>query len=368
MQHLKLYEEFSLNKSNIYSLLGQNINNLLKDSGYKLSRSKYLSPNLLKTIQSLSNPAIVSTLNVSSIYKVLEDFYKKFIDDIKATVDKDVLKELFDLEYQFMIFFLLSFRFDFLKLKKIINKSEWFNPYVLAELKDLKESIKKFDKKYNNMYEEDVEKLKNNVLINYQPIWKTWKELFQSEKILKIRDLAKYNIKADTQQTESENKIIDFNQKASDEEFKDLETPELIEKLKKTIDFKSFDKDWLTQFDQRGLLDSHKLMKEWFLKAVQEAEKNFGKSFIINSAYRTKEYQALLAKKGYKTAKNHSPHLEGVAVDISIINLDANKIIDAFQKVGVTRFGVGKSFLHIDMGDVLNPKIWVPYARWTYTY
>ena len=53
---------------------------------------------------------------------------------------------------------------------------------------------------------------------------------------------------------------------------------------------------------------------------------------------------------------------------VKTADADWQKIIEAFQKVGVTRFGVGKSFIHIDMGDVLNPKIWVPYARWTYTY
>lgn len=367
MQHLKLYEEFSLKKTNIYSALGQNVSNLLKDYSTKLSKSKHFNQNLLKTISSLSNPQIISTLNVSSVYKILEDFYKKLIDDIKATDDKAVLKELFELEYTFITFFLLSFRFDYNKLKKIV-KDNWFSLYDLKELKDVTFLKRKFDQKYSNFFEEDIEKLKNNILIHYQPIWKTWKNIFQSEKILKLRDLTKYVIKADAQQTESENKIIEFNAKASDEDFSKLATPALVEKLKKTAEFKEFKEDYLAQFDQRGLPGSHKLMKKWFIEAVAEAEKIFGKKFIINSAYRTPEYQELLSKKGYKTAKKNSPHLEGVAVDVSIINLDANKVIEAFQKVGVTRFGVGKSFIHVDMGDVLNPKIWVPYARWTYTY
>lgn len=367
MQHLKLYEEFSLKKSNIYSALGQNIFNLLKDYSTKLSKSKHLSPNLLKTIVSLSNPQILITLSVSSVYKILEDFYKKLINDINATSDKSVLKELFELEYTFITYFLLSFRFDYSKLKKLIRE-DWYMLYNLTELKDLTKIKTKFDQKYSNFYEEDVVKLKNNILIHYQPIWKTWKNLFQTEKILKLRDLTKYVIKADTQQTESENKIIEFNAKASDEDFVKLSTPALVEKLKKTADFKEFNEDFLKKFDQRGLPDSHKFMKKWFIEAVLQAQKNFGKEFIINSAYRTKEYQELLTKRGYHTAKKNSPHIEGVAVDISIINLDVNEIIEAFQKVGVTRFGVGKSFLHVDMGDVLNPKIWVPYARWTYTY
>jgi uncharacterized protein YcbK (DUF882 family) len=263
---------------------------------------------------------------------------------------------------------LVAFRFDFAKLNKQANNESWFSFYKVTDFKSLKNQDNLIVQKWTKI-SSDTSKIKNLVISELNTSVKNWKKLFNDEKVLKYRDLTKYTIKPDEQQSEAENKINDFTNKVDNDVLKQIEksSQQSFSKLEHLKEISGFKEDFLKRFDQPGLPNSHKLMKPWFLSAFQKAEEKLGKSLIINSGIRTPEYQKILTARGYKTAKK-SPHIEGVAADINIVNQDVNKIIEALQSVGFTRFGVGKTFLHVDLGDQLNPKIWVPYAKWTYTY
>jgi uncharacterized protein YcbK (DUF882 family) len=68
----------------------------------------------------------------------------------------------------------------------------------------------------------------------------------------------------------------------------------------------------------------------------------------INSGYRTQEHNELLRANGYKASKNSS-HMIGKAVDIHCpSNQFRHNFIKSCMKFGITRFGIGNSFIHID--------------------
>jgi uncharacterized protein YcbK (DUF882 family) len=109
-------------------------------------------------------------------------------------------------------------------------------------------------------------------------------------------------------------------------------------------------------------------MKPWFVEMFNNFEKILGKPVYITSGYRSKEYQEHLRNNTkYKAAKN-SPHVQGVAVDISTNGHKTSELVNALKKAGFNRIGVGKSFIHADAGDRINPKVWVPFAQWGYNY
>lgn len=85
---------------------------------------------------------------------------------------------------------------------------------------------------------------------------------------------------------------------------------------------------------------------------LQRVRDHFGKPVIINSAYRTKEYNA---KVGGAAA---SQHLLGAAADISIQGVAPSVVADYAETIlptgGIGRYG---TFTHIDVRDGK--------ARWT---
>ena len=77
--------------------------------------------------------------------------------------------------------------------------------------------------------------------------------------------------------------------------------------------------------------------------------------FVINSAIRCKEHNAVVG--GKKT----SSHLLGLAVDIACpTSYFRYKILHALQTMKFNRFGIGNSFIHVDL-DEDKPKemMWV---------
>lgn len=78
--------------------------------------------------------------------------------------------------------------------------------------------------------------------------------------------------------------------------------------------------------------------------------------FVINSAYRTKEYEKLHGRNGT------SAHTEGMSIDIRC-NTSANrfKVITALLKAGFTRIGIGKTYIHAD-----DSKIHTQQVIWDY--
>jgi uncharacterized protein YcbK (DUF882 family) len=82
--------------------------------------------------------------------------------------------------------------------------------------------------------------------------------------------------------------------------------------------------------------------------------------FKINSGYRCKTKQAILYNKGI-SSKTKSSHQLGIAVDIAIPgDATRSKIMWGLIQVGFTRFGIGKTWIHVDMDHNKNMnRIWV---------
>lgn len=369
VEYFKLYEDWqglSLKKKNIYSLLGQNIVNYLNDLSKKIKKSSNITNKLIGDIDHESK---VKNLSISQVLKLIHNLSAESQANVKNSKEVGFLKNVFVTHYQTLTYIILSFKFDTRKLSKVI-KEEWFNPLIIEKPEDLKTQIDKINLIWNKNSTDDLKQNQerlSNLLKNELSVFD---KVFQNEKMLHYRDLTNYQIKPDEQQTEAENKINDLTNKLDSEQLSKFNPESEVKKVAALPELKGVNltEDFLKHFDQPGLPGSHKMMKKFFLERFAEAEKEFGSKLVITSGIRTEEYQRYLTSLGYQTAKKNSPHIAGVAADISIINLDVNKLIAAFEKLGFTRFGIGKSFLHVDLGDQLNPKIWVPYARWTYNY
>lgn len=111
------------------------------------------------------------------------------------------------------------------------------------------------------------------------------------------------------------------------------------------------------EFDSPDLEGSGKRMNPDFIKKLNEARHLAGIPFIINSGYRTQEYNDSL-----DNSKPDSSHIKGLAVDIAVGNSRHRFIIlKALIEVGFTRIGIGKGFIHVD-----DDKDKAPQVAWMY--
>ena len=97
-------------------------------------------------------------------------------------------------------------------------------------------------------------------------------------------------------------------------------------------------------------------MDKDFVCLLDKARELAGVPFRITSGYRSEKHNKKVG--GVK----HSSHLRGLAVDI--YTPDSNTrflILDSLFRVGLTRFGLGENFIHVD-ADELKPSNVV----WTY--
>lgn len=80
-----------------------------------------------------------------------------------------------------------------------------------------------------------------------------------------------------------------------------------------------------------------------FLARLDEIRERAGIPLVLNSAYRSVAYEKAHGRAGT------SAHCEGKAVDIRC-NSYANryKIIKAALECGITRIGVGQTYIHLD--------------------
>ena len=86
-------------------------------------------------------------------------------------------------------------------------------------------------------------------------------------------------------------------------------------------------------------------MDEDFMVMLDVAREYAGIPFIINSAYRSKEYEKKKGRSGT------SMHCEGRAVDIKCItSADRFRIVDSLFVAGFRRIGIGSTFIHVDNG------------------
>lgn len=84
-------------------------------------------------------------------------------------------------------------------------------------------------------------------------------------------------------------------------------------------------------------------MNQVAMDKLDEARELAGIPFVINCAYRSKQWDLNKGRNGL------SAHTSGYAVDIRC-NTDKNrfKIIEALIKAGFKRIGIAKTFIHAD--------------------
>ena len=87
-------------------------------------------------------------------------------------------------------------------------------------------------------------------------------------------------------------------------------------------------------------------MEQDFLDVMDDIRRRARIPLVINCAYRSREYDKKKGRSG------NSAHTQGLAVDIRC-NTSENrlKIVKAALECGITRIGIGKTFIHIDMGE-----------------
>ena len=107
----------------------------------------------------------------------------------------------------------------------------------------------------------------------------------------------------------------------------------------------------LSEFDSPDKVGSGSNMNYTFLEKLDQARGLAGIPFKITSGFRTEAYQDDLTRRGYKTAKKGtSPHLKGLAADISVKDSRQRFIvINSLLLAGFTRLGIGDNFIHVDL-------------------
>jgi zinc D-Ala-D-Ala carboxypeptidase len=106
-----------------------------------------------------------------------------------------------------------------------------------------------------------------------------------------------------------------------------------------------------SEFDCPCEKGSGEKMDIGFIIKLDKCRELAGIPFKITSGYRCEEYNEKLRQKGLKASKNSS-HLKGVAADIAVKNSgDRYKIIQSALRVGFTRIGIGKNFIHLDTDE-----------------
>ena len=96
-----------------------------------------------------------------------------------------------------------------------------------------------------------------------------------------------------------------------------------------------------------------------FMKTLETIREYVGRQFIVNSAYRCPEYNAQVSSTGLG-----GPHTTGRAIDIKADSRLKYEIAMAASKEGMTRLGIGKTFIHID--NLTEEDLFSEQVVWTY--
>ena len=86
-------------------------------------------------------------------------------------------------------------------------------------------------------------------------------------------------------------------------------------------------------------------MKQTFVDLLDTIREECGFPFVINSAYRSPKH-SIEARK-----TQAGSHAMGCAIDIKADSSQRYKILEVAKKHGVTRFGIHKNFIHLDIAD-----------------
>lgn len=78
------------------------------------------------------------------------------------------------------------------------------------------------------------------------------------------------------------------------------------------------------------------------MNMLQEMRSELGVPFIVNSAYRSPEYNAFVE------GSPRSKHMEGIAFDVSMHNHNVGAFVEAAKRVGFKGIGYYNTFTHID--------------------
>ena len=99
-------------------------------------------------------------------------------------------------------------------------------------------------------------------------------------------------------------------------------------------------------------------MDQDFLDVMDDIRRKARIPLVINCAYRSREYDKKKGRSG------NSAHTHGLAVDFRCNASDTRlKIVTAAIMAGVTRIGIGKNFIHVDLGE----RVGLP-ANYMWTY
>lgn len=85
------------------------------------------------------------------------------------------------------------------------------------------------------------------------------------------------------------------------------------------------------------------VMDEAFMKKVNHIRAEIGQPFVVNSAYRCGEHNNKVSSTGF-----NGPHTTGRAIDIRADSRLKSLILKSAANQGMTRFGIAKTFIHID--------------------
>ena len=89
-------------------------------------------------------------------------------------------------------------------------------------------------------------------------------------------------------------------------------------------------------------------MDEVFMKRLDDAREYAGIPFIINSAFRSVDYEKSKGRSGT------SQHTKGLAVDIRCVsNAQRFRILASLIMVGFRRIGIGTNFIHVDLFQIV---------------
>lgn len=94
-------------------------------------------------------------------------------------------------------------------------------------------------------------------------------------------------------------------------------------------------------------------MDEEFMQKLDDARSICSYAFVLNSAYRSPEYERSKGRTGT------SSHTKGLAVDISCLTSVCRlKMLLALLAVGFRRIGIYPTFLHVDSDTSKPASVW----------
>lgn len=86
-------------------------------------------------------------------------------------------------------------------------------------------------------------------------------------------------------------------------------------------------------------------MSQDFIDTLDSLRANCDFPFVVTSGYRSPEHSL------EKRKEQPGAHALGLAIDIRSNSKQKAIIMDEAKKLGFTRFGINKSFIHIDLAD-----------------